>query len=254
MTLPRIAARLLAVASLSAVCLSAWSDEAAIRKNFAERNPKAPPIDEISRTPIPGLYEIRIGMDVIYSDEQANYVIFPSANANDGHIIDTKSKTDLTQARLDKLAGVDVNNLPFKDAIAIKQGTGARRLVVFEDPNCHYCKAVEKNLVALKDVTIYTFVIPILGPDSISKSRDIWCAKDNSKVWRSWMLQGVAPAREMGNCDTTALTRNTELAEHYRVNGTPALIFDDGSRFAGAADLDRIAKKLDEVAAAQRKG
>lgn len=250
MTAQHLAPRLLAAAALVASCVSAWSDEAAIRKNFAERNPKAAAIDEVTKTPIPGLYELRVGADIFYTDDQANYVLFPSTSAADGHIIDTKTHQDLTQARLDKLSFVDVPNLPFKDAIALKQGTGARRLVVFEDPNCHFCKDVERNLVALKDVTIYTFLIPILGPDSVTKSRDIWCSKENGKTWRSWMLNNVAPQREMGACDTAALTRNTALAEHYRVNGTPAIIFEDGSRFAGAADLDKLSKKLDEVAAA----
>src|SRR4051812_24407012 len=217
----RPAVRLLAAAALVATCASAWSDEAAIRKNFAERNPQAAKIDEITKTPIPGLYELRVGADIFYTDEQANYVLFPSTNAADGHIIDTKTKQDLTQVRLDKLSFVDVPNLPFKDAIALKQGNGSRRLVVFEDPNCHYCKDVEKNLVALKDVTIYTFLIPILGPDSVNKSRDIWCSKENGKSWRAWMLNGVMPQREMGACDVAALKRNTALAEHYRVNGTP---------------------------------
>jgi len=250
MTTHRLALRLLGAAALVASCVPAWSDEAAIRKNFAERNPQAAKIDEITKTPIPGLYELRVGADIFYTDEQANYVLFPSTSAADGHIIDTKTHQDLTQVRLDKLSFVDVPNLPFKDAIALKQGNGSRRLVVFEDPNCHYCKDVEKNLVALKDVTIYTFLIPILGPDSVTKSRDIWCSKDNAKNWRAWMLNGITPQREMGTCDVAALKRNTALAEHYRVNGTPAIIFEDGSRFAGAVDLDRLNKKLDEVAAA----
>jgi len=250
MTAHRLAPRLVAAASLVAACVSAWSDEAAIRKNFAERNPKAAAIDEVTKTPIAGLYEVRVGSDIFYTDDQANYVLFPSTGGADGHIIDTKTKADLTQVRLDKLSWVDVPNLPFKDAIAIKQGTGARRLVVFEDPNCHYCKDVEKNLVALKDVTIYTFIIPILGPDSTVKSRDIWCSSDNAKTWRSWMLTGATPQRTMGNCDTSAIKRNVALAEHYRVNGTPAIIFEDGTRFAGAADLDKLSKKLDDVAAA----
>ncbi len=244
----RPALRFLAAAFLAAASLSAWSDEATIRKNFAERNPSFPKVDEVTKTVIPGLYEVRLGMQIFYTDEQANYVI------DQGHIVDMKTHSDLTEARLDKLTAVDVPNLPFKDAIVFKQGTGARRLVVFEDPNCHYCKDVEKNLVALKDVTIYTFLIPILGPDSITKSRDIWCAKDNARTWRSWMISGTPPQREMGRCDSSALDRNTALAEHYRVNGTPAIIFEDGSRFAGAADLDRLSKKLDDVAAAARKG
>jgi thiol:disulfide interchange protein DsbC len=247
----RRALRSFAAFGLTAACLAAWSDDAAIRKSWAERNPKAPAIDQIAKTPIPGLYELRVGEELFYSDEKGDYMIFPSMDQPDGHIIETKSKTDITQAKIDKLVGFDVANLPFKDAILIKQGTGARRLVVFEDPNCHFCKDVEKNLVALKDVTIYTFLIPILGPDSVQKSRDIWCAKDSAKTWRTWMLSGVTPQREMGTCDTSALTRNTALAEKHRVMGTPAIVFDDGTRFGGFVELDALQKRLDEVAAAQ---
>ena len=251
MTPIRSALRSLTALGLIATCVAAWSDDAAIRKSWAERNPTAPPIDEISRTPIPGLFEVRVGQEILYSDDKGDYMIFPSQDQSDGHIIDTRTKTDITGQKLDKLTGFDVAKLPFKDAIVFKQGSGARRLVVFEDPNCHFCKDVEKNLVALKDVTIYTFLIPILGPDSVQKSRDIWCSKDAAKTWRSWMLSGTPPTREMGKCDSSALARNTELAEKHRVMGTPALVFDDGTRFGGYVDLDKIEKRLEEVAAAQ---
>ena len=124
---------------------------------------------------------------------------------------------------------------------------------VFEDPNCGYCKDVEKSLSAVKDVTIYMFLLPILGPDSMAKSRDIWCSKDAAKTWRSWMLSDTAPARAMGQCDASALQRNTALAQKYGIRGTPAIIFDDGSRFAGAVELQRIEQRLNEVAAAAKK-
>jgi len=125
-------------------------------------------------------------------------------------------------------------------------------MIVFEDPNCHFCKDAERNFAALKDVTIYTFLIPILGDDSVSKSRQIWCSKDNARVWRTWMLQGTMPPRPMGSCDLSALTRNLDLAARYHLNYTPAIIFDDGSRFAGNADIERLTKRLDEVAAAKK--
>ncbi|HEX4509317.1 MAG TPA: DsbC family protein, partial [Burkholderiaceae bacterium] len=208
MTPTRHALRAFAAALTGAACLTALADDAAIRKTWTERNPTAPAIDEISKTPIPGLYELRIANEIVYASENGDYLMFPSQDAPEGHIIETKSHTDITGAHLDKLTGFDVASLPFKDAIVRKQGSGARRVVVFEDPNCHYCKDVEKSLVELKDVTIYTFLIPILGPDSVKKSRDIWCSKDASKTWVSWMLQGQQPPREMGTCDSTAMQRN----------------------------------------------
>jgi thiol:disulfide interchange protein DsbC len=251
----RSALRTLSAAALAAVSLSAWSDDAAIRKAWAERYPNLKPIDQIEKTPIPGLFELRAGGDFFYSDDQGNYIIVASRDNIEGHVIDTRTKSDVTEQHMDQMMAADMPKLPYKDAIVRKFGNGSRRLVVFEDPNCHFCKDVEKNLIALKDVTIYTFLIPILGPDSVAKSRDIWCSSNSAKAWQSWMVEGMTPLRGMGQCDVAALDRNRALADRFRVNGTPAIIFDDGSRFAGAADLSRLSKRLDDVAmAANKKG
>ncbi len=224
--------------------LGAMADEAAIRKNLSERLPNFPPIDEISKTPIPGLFEVRIGAEVLYTDENGNYLI-------QGHVIDTKTRADLTEARIAKLTQVDFASLPLQDAILIKQGSGSRKLVVFGDPNCGYCKRLERDLLSLKDVSIYTFLYPILGPDSNVKSKDIWCAKDPGKVWRNWMVDGVAPPKMMGKCDTAALERNLALGSRHRVQGTPAVVYEDGTRSPGAVPADQIESRL---AAAAKKG
>jgi thiol:disulfide interchange protein DsbC len=235
--------RALLAACVLASTATAWADEAAIRKNLADRLPNFPSIDEVSKTPIPGLYEVRIGADVLYTDEQGQYVI-------QGSIIDTKSRVNLTEARIAKLTQIDFASLPLKDAILIKQGSGTRKLVVFGDPNCGFCKRLERDLITLKDVSIYTFLYPILGPDSNVKSRDIWCARDRGKVWRDWMVDGAAPPKAMGPCDTSAIERNLALGSRNRVNGTPAVVFEDGSRSPGALPADQLEIRL--VAAAKR--
>ena len=229
--------------STLALCLaalftqSAVAQEALIRKNIAERMPDFPKIDEVTKTPIAGLYELRMGTEILYTDERGDHVI-------EGHLIETKTRNDLTTARIDKLTAVDFASLPLKDAISWKQGTGARKLVVFADPNCGYCKKFERDLSQVKDVTVYTFLFPILGGDSPDKSRDIWCAKDNTAAWRDWMVKGTPPMRSMGNCDTAALARNVALGKKLRVNGTPALVFEDGKRVPGAMAPDQIEKQL----------
>jgi thiol:disulfide interchange protein DsbC len=215
----------------------AWAQEAQIRKNLAERLPNLPKIDEVSKTPIPGLYEVRIGQDIVYADEQGNYLI-------QGNLIDTKTRTDLTEARINKLGAIDFASLPLKDAVVIKQGNGTRRLAVFGDPNCGYCKRFERDLAKLQDVTIYTFLYPILGPDSTAKSKDIWCAADSAKVWRAWMVDGVTPPKSMGQCDTAALERNVAFGKKHRVQGTPAAVFEDGTRVPGAVPLEQLEKAL----------
>ena len=232
------------VAALWLVAAGALAQEATIRKNLGERLPNFPKIDEISKTPIPGLYEVRIGTEILYADESGNHLI-------QGALIDTRTKVNLTDARIEKLTAIDFSTLPLKDAFPIKQGSGARKLVIFADPNCGYCKRLERDLLALKDVTIYTYLYPILGADSTTKSRDIWCAKDIAKAWRGWMIDGNTPAKPAAGCDTAAIERNIELGRKYRVNGTPALVFEDGTRRPGAVPAAEIEKLL---TAAAKKG
>jgi len=235
----------LAVALLAAG--GAGAQEAAIRKMLAEHVPNMPKIDEVRPSQIPGLYEVRYGgTEIIYTDAKGEFLV-------QGSLIETKTMTNLTEARIDKLAAVDFASLPVKDAMVFKQGSGARRMAVFVDPNCGYCKRFEHDLVKLKDVTIYTFVMPILGPDSTVKARDIWCSKDAPKVWRSWMLDSVTPPRSMGACDTAALERNVEFGRKYRINGTPALFFEDGTRKPGALPGAEVEKLLVAAAAAVKR-
>jgi len=229
------------LALAACLALPALAQEAVIRKNLAERLPDFPKIDEISKTPIPGLWEVRIGSDLLYTDEQGNHVI-------QGTVFDTKAKVNLTEKRIEKLTAIDFDQLPLKDAMVIKQGSGARKLAVFADPNCGYCKRFERDLLTVKDVTIYTFLYPVLGPDSNDKARSIWCAKDAMKTWRSWMIDSVTPPKAMGACDTAAIERNTAFGRKYRVNGTPAILFEDGRRVPGAMPAAEVEKRLAEAA------
>jgi thiol:disulfide interchange protein DsbC len=226
---------------VAALACPALAQEAAIRKNLAERLPNLPKIDEISKTPVPGLWEVRVGTDLFYSDEQGNYLV-------QGTVFDTRAKVNLTEQRIDKLTAIDFDKLPFKDAMVVKQGSGARKLAVFADPNCGYCKRFERDLLKVKDVTVYTFLYPVLGPDSNDKARSIWCSKDAMKTWRAWMVDGVTPPKAMGACDTAAIERNGAFGRKYRINGTPALVFEDGRRVPGAMSAAELEKRLAEAA------
>jgi thiol:disulfide interchange protein DsbC len=223
---------------LLAACFAtaAFADEASIRKNLAERLPEFPKIDEVLKTAIPGIYELRIGTEILYTDEHGSYLI-------EGQVIDTKSRVNLTEQRIAKLTAIDFKTLQLKDAIVWKQGTGERKLVVFADPNCGYCKKFERDLQEVKNVTVYTFLYPILGADSAEKSKAIWCAKDNTKAWRDWMIKGV-PVENSPNCDASALQRNSVFGKKHRINGTPGLVFEDGSQRAGALNAEAIEKLL----------
>ena len=157
---------LLATAAF-ALSFTASAQEAAIRKTLAERIPQMEKIDEVRTTAMPGLYEVRIGTDLFYTDAKGNYVI-------QGELIDTKARRNLTEDRMTQLTAVDFKQLPIKDAITIVHGKGERKMAVFEDPNCGYCKRFEKDLAKINNVTVHFFLIPILGADSVEKSRQIW--------------------------------------------------------------------------------
>lgn len=215
------------------------AQDAALRKTLAERLPNLPKIDEISRTAMPGVVEVRInGFDIVYTDLEGNFLI-------QGNLIDTKARRNLTEERVEKLTSVDFDALPFKDAFTIVRGNGKRKVAVFEDPNCGYCKRFERDMQKIDNVTFYMFLYPILGADSTTKSQNIWCSKDKSKAWLDWMVRDAAPAS--ASCDVSALQRNVEFGRKYRITGTPTLIFADGSRVPGAIPAAQVEKFLSEA-------
>jgi len=222
-----------------AVALPALAQEAAIRKNLGERIPQLLKIDEVSKSPMPGLYEIRVnGTDIFYTDAEGNFLI-------QGSLIDTRARRNLTEERVEKLSAVSFDSLPLKDAFTIVRGNGKRKLAVFEDPNCGYCKRFERDLQSVNNITIHMFLYPILGPDSVEKSRSIWCAKDPGRAWQDYMLRDQAPSGAMvPGCDVDAIARNVALGRKHRISGTPTLIFANGSRVPGAIRAAQVEKYL----------
>ncbi len=228
---------LLAAAALT-LSFGACAQDATIRKALAERIPQMEKIDEVRATAMPGLYEVRIGTDLFYSDAKGNYLI-------QGELIDTKARRNLTEDRINKLTAVDFSALPLKDAVTIVRGDGKRKLAVFEDPNCGYCKRFERDLQNVDNVTVYLFLYPILSPDSAEKSRNIWCAKDKATTWHDFMLRDKAP--NTASCDTSALQRNLAFGKKYKITGTPTLIFANGARAPGAISAQDVEKRLAEA-------
>ena len=229
---------LLTAASLASLSFAAAAQESDIRKALAERIPQMDKIDEVNPTPMKGLYEVRIGTDLFYTDAKGNYVI-------QGELIDTKVRRNLTEDRIAKLTAVDFSALPLKDAFTIVRGDGKRKVAVFEDPNCGYCKRFERDLQNVDNITVYLFLYPILSPDSAEKSRNIWCAKDKTAAWQDYMVKDKAPAS--ASCDTSALQRNLAFGKKHKITGTPTLIFANGTRVPGAIGAQEVEKRLSDA-------
>lgn len=208
--------------------LVAAADEAAIRKAIQGTYPKVK-VESVTKTPYAGLYEVFIDGQIIYADENFTYFIA------DGRLVDAKTRKELTSSRLDELTKVDFDALPLDKAIKVVRGNGSRKMVVFSDPDCPYCKKLEKEgLLSLTDVTIYTFLYPLEGlhPDAGNKARAIWCSPDKAKAWSDWALNGQLP-KGSASCDAP-LDKIAALGRKLGVTSTPTLIFSDGKRILGA--------------------
>ncbi len=231
---------LLAAAALALPLAAAHAGEAEIRKNLTAALPQlAGKIDEVGKTPVAGLYEVRVnGSQLFYTDADGSYLL-------QGHLIDVKARKNLTEERIEKLSAIDFDKLPLQDAIKTVRGNGRRRLVVFEDPNCGYCKQFERELASVDNVTIHLFLYPVLGPDSVVKSHNIWCAKDRARAWSDWMARGTVP--EAKSCDTAAVERNRAFGEKHNITGTPTLFFADGTRVPGAIPAAQVEKQFAAV-------
>jgi thiol:disulfide interchange protein DsbC len=225
-------------AILFATCFGATAQEVQIKKNIDARLPQLQGVQEVRKTPIPGIYEIRVNdSEILYTDAKGEFLI-------QGSVYDLKNQRNLTKEREEKLTAVKWDTLPFKDAITLTRGNGSRKVAVFADPNCGYCKKFERDLLKVDNVTVHVFQIGILSPDSKTKNRAIWCAKDKGQAWLDWMVRGTAPAEAAAMCDSSATTRNEAFAKKAKINGTPALLFEDGTRISGAIPMDELEQKF----------
>jgi thiol:disulfide interchange protein DsbC len=239
--------RILTVLSFMLALLSgvASADEASIRAEFLKKYPQAN-IESVTKTPYLGLYEMLVDGEVIYADADFNYLIV-------GSIIETKTKTNLTDARQReiedkklKALAFPFEQLPFELAIKKVKGDGSRKVAVFSDPDCPFCRKLERDLDKITDVTIYIFLFPIeqLHPKAPEMSRAIWCASDRVKAWDEYMLKNVVP--KSAKCDTP-VDKLVAFGQSKKINGTPTIFFADGKRVPGAIPAERFEELLSKA-------
>ena len=227
------------LAALFAFAVHAQSNEAAeVKKAIEATFGNGAKVDSVRDAGFLGLYEIQIGGDIFYTDKKAGYLLL-------GDVVETKSRKNLTEERKNRLAQIKFSDLPLDIAVKQVRGNGKRVFATFEDPNCGYCKKLAKEMQGMTDVTIYTFLYPILSPDSGDKSKAIWCSHDKAKAWNDWMINGTEPAAS-GKCDAPT-EKVVALGRKLNIRGTPTIFFVDGSRVPGyipAAQLEQTINRL----------
>jgi thiol:disulfide interchange protein DsbC len=193
-------------------------------------------VDEVRRTPLPGIFEVRIGNDLIYVDEKGQYAFI------EGSLIDIRNERNLTRERVDELLTINFKDLPLNLALKQVKGNGKRVVAVFEDPNCGYCRVMRRDLMKLDNLTVYTFVLPILAADSDIKSRKALCAPNRVQAWNDLMLQGKVPENP-GSCETP-LQKTKELSARLGITATPTLFFANGKRLRGQVPPDELDRMI----------
>jgi len=230
--------KLLPLAVAAVFTSAAMADEADIKRSMEAK--LGTKVESVTKSGYLGLYEVYADGAIFYTDEKLTAILVG------GQLIDAKSMKNVTDERMKKLTAIKFSELPLDRAIKHVRGDGRRVMATFEDPNCGYCKRLAKDLLKLENVTVYTFLYPILSEDSVRKSRQIWCSADRAKAWNDWMVDGKAPASK-DDCDTSAIGKNQEFGRKLNITGTPTMFFADGERVPGAMPLARIEQKLNQT-------
>lgn len=223
----------LALAALASAQAVAGDDAGRMAETLRAAYPKTR-IKEVNATPVPGLYEVVMGRNVAYVDASGRYFLF-------GRLFDMQAQKDLTAERIDLATRIDFADLPLADAIVEVRGNGKRKLAVFSDPDCPYCKKLEKELAQIKDATVYTFLYPIgaLHPQARERAIAIWCAKNRLAAWKAWMLDGKTPPKPAANCQHP-IDRIAAIANGLGIDGTPTLFNASGARLPGLPPTEAL--------------
>lgn len=207
-----------------------------IKSKLEERLPGVK-VQAVRALPWNGVYEVVTADEIIYADAGGDHLIV-------GSMMDTATRSNLTETRWNEVNKVDFNGLPFAQAIKIVKGTGDRKIAIFEDPYCPYCQQLEKTLQGMSNLTVYVFLYPLedIHPGASKVAQAIWCSPNKSEAWQAWMQTRKEPP--VNECGQTPLAPLATLGKNLKINSTPTLIFNDGSRVPGAIDADKIEAQL----------
>ena len=229
---------LLALSTLMASCINAENSvKANIKMLIEPRLGEGVKVDSVKETPYGGLYEIKAGGEILYTDRTGKYLFV-------GSIYNAATSHNITKERVDEINKIKFSELPLESAVKLVKGDGKRVIAIFEDPNCGYCKRFRQTtLKDIDNVTVYTFMYNILSEDSFVKSKNIWCAADRNKAWDEWMISNKSAPTAPANC-VTPNDQISALGRKLRIASSPAIFFADGSRILGAIDLKGLEAKL----------
>jgi thiol:disulfide interchange protein DsbC len=232
---------LAATLMLAAAAAVGGEVEDQLRATLTQRLPGLA-VESITKLPQLDLYEVvGNGNRIFYTDAKGDFALM-------GNLIDLKTRANLTQQRQGELNVVDFARLPLDKAIVKVKGDGSRKIAIFTDPDCPYCKRLEQELAKVSNVTVYVFLFPLaqLHPDAPRKARAVWCAADPAKAWDALMLEGKEPSAPGPECKDP-IAEVAKVADQVGIQGTPGLVFANGKLVPGAISAEQIEKYLNAL-------
>lgn len=223
------------IAMFSAAHANVTTVQNNLKKNFPEI-----PVQSVQPTPVKDIYEVYMGGQIVYTNDDANYFFV-------GNLIDNKNQRNLTQESLQRIERIDVSKLPLNQAIKHVKGNGQRVLYVFSDPDCPYCQRMEKEMAQVNNVTIYLFLYPLtnLHPNAEKMATQIWCSKNQYAAWENYLVNRVQPPA-VAACPTP-IQKNLELGAKLNITGTPTMFLKNGNRITGATSAAQMNQLLDQA-------
>jgi thiol:disulfide interchange protein DsbC len=210
-----------------------------LRKSIAAHSQGKVTAGAVTRTPVPGLFQVVSDGEIFYVDATGRYSFVG------GSMIDMQQQRDLTATELDRLHAIPFDSLPLQHAIKEVKGKGTRHVAVFEDPNCPICRVFTKFLDQIEDVTIYRFMYPVIAPQSEALAQAAWCSRDRASAWKMVMAGGQPPQAGAG-CDTSGLASIMKFGETNRINNTPTVVLASGKRLVGATPPELFMQELEQ--------
>ncbi len=199
-------------------------------------------INSVQVSPVPGLYQVIAGDQVVYTDASGDHMIV-------GRMMDTKTRQDMSAQALDAFYTIDFKSLPFGEAIKIVKGTGEHKVALFADPDCPFCRQLEQSMQSVTNVTVYLFLFPLeqVHPHAMADATAIWCSPDRASAWTNWMLNRT-PIPAGGSCANDPIANIHTLADSLHVHSTPTIFLENGKRIDGAVPTTQLEGMIAQAA------
>lgn len=228
--------KLLLSAAFTLIAINVQADEKIIREQLTKSMPTMQ-INTVKPSPIKGIFEVTIGGSMVYVSDDGKYLL-------QGRLIDTETRTDLTEEKLGGARKIALEKLGTDKMIIFKPKIHTYTVSIFTDIDCGYCRKLHSELDSYlaEGIQIQYLFYPRAGKgsESYKKAVSVWCAKDrNSALTAAKKDQKI----EVKTCENP-VDEHMALAGEFDVTGTPMILSENGTIYPGYLPAKELLERL----------